>query len=48
MVFLDSSKVLQGNKITIKADIAKKLKIKVGDKIIFEEDEKGRIYIKKG
>lgn len=47
MVFLDSSRVLKGNKITIKADVAKKLKIKEGDKIIFEE-EGGRIYIRKG
>lgn len=47
MVFLDSAKVMQGNKITLKKDVAEKLKVKEGDKIIFEEVG-GRICISKG
>lgn len=44
----NSSKVLQDNKITIKADVAIKLNIKMGERVIFEDDEKGKICIKKG
>lgn len=48
MVFLDSSRVLKGNKITLKVDIVKRLGVKEGDKIIFEVDTKGNIVIRKG
>ena len=48
MVFLDSSRVLKGNKITLKVDLVKRLGVKEGDKVVFELDEKGAIIIKKG
>lgn len=48
MKVLGTSQVSTGNKITLVARVVKKLDAKYGDLIIFEEDEKGRIYIKKG
>jgi len=45
---LGSSKVQPNNRITIIRQVQKKLNVKVGDVMIFVEDEKGNIVIKKG
>jgi len=42
-----NSRVQPGFRITLTKDIRKKLKAKVGDLIIFIEDERGNIIIKK-
>lgn len=45
---LGSSKVQPNNRITVIKEIQKKLKVKVGDVIVYVEDEKGNVMIKKG
>jgi hypothetical protein len=45
---LGSSKVQPNNRITIIKQVQKKLKVKIGDVVIYIEDEKGNIIIKKG
>ncbi len=45
---LGSSKVQPNNRITIIRQVQKKLNVKVGDVMIYVEDEKGNIVIKKG
>jgi bifunctional DNA-binding transcriptional regulator/antitoxin component of YhaV-PrlF toxin-antitoxin module len=44
---LGSSKVQPNNRITLIREIQAKLKVKVGDIVIYIEDEKGNIVIKK-
>ncbi len=48
MKFLGSSRVSSGNRIALTVEVVKKIKTKRGDFIIFEEDDKGNIIIKKG
>jgi methyl coenzyme M reductase subunit D len=45
---LGSSKVQPNNRITIIKQVQKKLKVKIGEIIVYVEDEKGNIIIKKG
>ncbi|WGM89319.1 MAG: hypothetical protein NUK63_10500 [Candidatus Bathyarchaeum tardum] len=45
---LGSSKIQPNNRITVIKQIQKKLRVKIGDIIIYIEDEKGNIIIKKG
>ena len=45
---IGSSKVQPNNRITLVRTVQKKLKVKVGDVVMFVEDEKGNIIIKKG
>jgi bifunctional DNA-binding transcriptional regulator/antitoxin component of YhaV-PrlF toxin-antitoxin module len=42
-----NSRVQPGFRITLTKDVRKKLKAKVGDLVIFIEDERGNIIIKK-
>lgn len=44
---LGSSKVQPNNRITLIRQIQKKLKVKTGDIVIFVEDEKGNVVLKK-
>ncbi len=48
MKFLGSSRITTNNKITLTVDVFKELKVKMGDYIIFEKDDKGNILIRKG
>lgn len=48
MMVLGTSKISNFNRITLVSDAVKKLKVKKGDRVVFEEDEKGRVYIRKG
>lgn len=49
MKFLGSSKITTHNKITLTVGVVKDLKVKLGDYIIFEKDERtGAVCIKKG
>jgi bifunctional DNA-binding transcriptional regulator/antitoxin component of YhaV-PrlF toxin-antitoxin module len=45
---LGSTKVQPNNRITLIKEIQSKLKVKVGDIVMYIEDEKGNIIIKKG
>jgi hypothetical protein len=45
---LGSTKVQPNNRITLIKQIQKRLNIKIGDMVIYVEDEKGNIIIKKG
>jgi hypothetical protein len=45
---LGSSKVQPNNRITLIKKVQKKLNVKVGNIVIYVEDEKGNIIIKKG
>jgi hypothetical protein len=45
---IGSSKVQPNNRITLIRNVQKKLNVKVGDMIVFVEDEKGNVMIKKG
>lgn len=45
---LGNSKVQPNNRITLIKKVQKKLKVKIGDIVIYLEDEKGNIIIKKG
>jgi bifunctional DNA-binding transcriptional regulator/antitoxin component of YhaV-PrlF toxin-antitoxin module len=45
---IGSSKVQPNNRITLVRKIQKRLNVKVGDMIIFVEDQQGNIIIKKG
>ena len=45
---LGSSKVQPNNRITLIKQIQKKLNVKIGDIIIYVEDDKGNVIIKKG
>lgn len=45
---LGNSKVQPNNRITLIRQIQKKLNVKTGDIVVFVEDEKGNIVIKKG
>ena len=44
---MGNSRVQPGFRITLTKDVRKKLKAKVGDLVIFIEDERGNIIIKK-
>jgi bifunctional DNA-binding transcriptional regulator/antitoxin component of YhaV-PrlF toxin-antitoxin module len=46
--FIGASKVAIGNRITLVLDVARELGIKVGDKVVIEKDESGRLIIRKG
>ncbi len=46
--FIGSSKVSPGNRITLVIDVAKELGVKVGDKVVIEKDESGRLLIRRG
>jgi bifunctional DNA-binding transcriptional regulator/antitoxin component of YhaV-PrlF toxin-antitoxin module len=43
-----SSKVQPNNRITLIRKVQKKLNVKVGDVLVYVEDEKGNVIIKKG
>jgi bifunctional DNA-binding transcriptional regulator/antitoxin component of YhaV-PrlF toxin-antitoxin module len=45
---LGSSKVQPNNRITVIRQIQKKLNVKVGDIVVYVEDERGNIVLKKG
>jgi len=45
---LGSTKVQPNNRITVIRQVQKKLNVKIGDIVIYVEDEKGNITIKKG
>ena len=45
---IGSTKVQSNNRITVIRQVQKKLNVKIGDIIIYVEDEKGNIIIKKG
>jgi hypothetical protein len=45
---LGSSKVQANNRITITRQVQKKLNVNIGDVLMYVEDEKGNIIIKKG
>jgi len=45
---IGSSKVQPNYRITLISEVRKKLKLKIGDIIIYVEDEKGNIILKKG
>ena len=45
---LGSTKVQPNNRITVIRQVQKKLNVKIGDIVIFVEDEKGNVTIKKG
>jgi bifunctional DNA-binding transcriptional regulator/antitoxin component of YhaV-PrlF toxin-antitoxin module len=45
---LGSSKVQPNNRITLVKQIQKKLNVKIGDIVIYVEDAKGNIILKKG
>lgn len=45
---LGNSKVQPNNRITIIRQVQKKLNVNVGDIILYLEDDKGNIVIKKG
>ena len=45
---IGSTKVQPNNRITVIRQVQKKLNVKIGDIIIYVEDEKGNIIIKKG
>jgi bifunctional DNA-binding transcriptional regulator/antitoxin component of YhaV-PrlF toxin-antitoxin module len=45
---LGSTKVQPDNRITVIKQVQKKLNVKIGDIVIYVEDEKGNITIKKG
>lgn len=46
--FIGASKVAVGNRITLVLDVARELGVKVGDKVVIEKDESGRLIIRKG
>jgi len=45
---LGSTKVQPNNRITVIKQVQKKLNVKIGDIVIFVEDEKGNVIVKKG
>ena len=45
---LGSSTVQSNNRVTLVKQIQKKLNVKIGDIVIYVEDEKGDIILKKG
>ncbi|MFZ7138029.1 MAG: hypothetical protein ACOWW1_06395 [archaeon] len=45
---IGTSKVQPNNRITLIKKVQKKLNLKIGDFVIYFEDEKGNIIIKKG
>jgi hypothetical protein len=45
---LGSTIVQPNNRITVIRQVQKKLNVKIGDIVIYVEDEKGNILIKKG
>jgi bifunctional DNA-binding transcriptional regulator/antitoxin component of YhaV-PrlF toxin-antitoxin module len=45
---LGSTKVQPNNRITVIKPVQKKLNVKIGDIVIFVEDEKGNVIVKKG
>ena len=45
---LGSSKVQPNNRVTLTKEVRKKLKVIIGDIVIYVEDEKGNIMLKKG
>jgi bifunctional DNA-binding transcriptional regulator/antitoxin component of YhaV-PrlF toxin-antitoxin module len=45
---LGSTKVQPNNRITVIRPVQKKLNVKIGDIVIFVEDEKGNVIVKKG
>jgi len=47
MKFLGSSKVSTHYRVSIVYDVARQMELKIGDRILFCENEKGEIIIKK-
>jgi bifunctional DNA-binding transcriptional regulator/antitoxin component of YhaV-PrlF toxin-antitoxin module len=45
---LGSTKVQPNNRITVIRQVRKKLNVKIDDIVIYVEDEKGKIIVKKG
>jgi bifunctional DNA-binding transcriptional regulator/antitoxin component of YhaV-PrlF toxin-antitoxin module len=45
---LESSRIQPNYRITLTKEIRRRLKVKVGDIIVYVEDEKGNIILKKG
>lgn len=45
---LGSSKVQPNYRITVISKVQKKLNVKIGDIVVFVEDERGNVIIKKG
>lgn len=41
------SKITQSNQITLLKEVRKRLDVKANDKVVFFEDNKGRVYLKK-
>lgn len=48
VVFLGSTKVQAGNRVTLTTRVIKELNVKLGTPIIFEKDNKGNLIIRKG
>jgi predicted lysophospholipase L1 biosynthesis ABC-type transport system permease subunit len=48
MKFMGSSKISTNLRVSIVQDVAKELKLDVGDHVLFYMDEKGNIIIQKG
>jgi hypothetical protein len=45
---LGSTKVQPNNRITVIRQVQKKMNVKVGDIVVYVEDERGNIQLKKG
>jgi len=48
MSIIGTTKLTQDGKITLISDVRKKLNLKGGDVIVFQDDDQGRINISKG
>jgi bifunctional DNA-binding transcriptional regulator/antitoxin component of YhaV-PrlF toxin-antitoxin module len=48
VTIIGTAKITHGNKIALITDVRKKLDTDIGDVIVFEENAKGQIVIKKG
>lgn len=48
VTIIGTAKITHGNKIALITDVRKKLNTDIGDVIVFEENAKGQIVIKKG
>lgn len=47
MRIIGTSKVTKGSKISLIRDVKEKLDAEIGDKIVYKEDEDGRIIVEK-
>lgn len=45
---LGSSKVQPNYRVTVVRNVQKKLNVKIGDIVVYVEDEKGNVILKKG